>query len=331
VPEWRLWAAGTIVVLAVAGGVAPARSQVLDRPNTPPDVTAFGTTAVWSARSTDDGLFRLTAWQDGQLSTLPVAPSERPLADVDLGPGPDGGVWAVYSRCDAPEGAAGACDLYRFDFATRDEARLDAVSAPGIDEHAPTIWGDRIAFARRPPSVAVGRPAERAFIARVDGSTPPEGLPMYGPRDVPRDHLRDFSITGLDLQGDELALSWQAYCCNAVTWGPAEGPRRRAFFGEHYGQHGDIGLSPTLRGRSLVYGVYSRDYAYQAAAAYRVDTRTGLHEVLALPPSLSGLAQFGERSLLATFGSWYYEHPCPRCTVELLSSPRWKSHRPARR
>src|SRR5690348_14241720 len=59
---------------------------------------------VWDGTS-----YRLTLRHAGSTTTLPVAGSAQPLTP-DLGPGPDGGEVAVYSRCDH------GCDLYRYDF-----------------------------------------------------------------------------------------------------------------------------------------------------------------------------------------------------------------------
>jgi hypothetical protein len=97
-------------------------------------------------------VYRLTQYSEGAVRTLPVAPNRVPF-DVDLGPGPNRGTVAVYSRCRKPPVATfvlngrRGCDLHAFRFATMREERLTRANS-AADEYWPTIWRSRIAFTR---------------------------------------------------------------------------------------------------------------------------------------------------------------------------------------
>lgn len=75
----------------------------------------------------------------GRTVRLPI----DPVRDLDLGPGPDGRVTAVYVRCRP------SCDVWSYDLVTGVERRVRAVSVADVKEQHPSIWGDRIAFERR--------------------------------------------------------------------------------------------------------------------------------------------------------------------------------------
>jgi len=113
---------------------------------------------AWSARDPQADAFRLVVRSGGVVSPAPVAPRAEPF-DVDLGPTATGTIAAVYSRCtrevadggasaDALYGRGRGCDLYRLDLDTGRERRLDQASSPTASEFWPTLWRDRIAFAR---------------------------------------------------------------------------------------------------------------------------------------------------------------------------------------
>ena len=130
---------------------APAAAQdtVLARVDRPTPIAAYGGRVAWSVRDPATDRFALVT-QDGP---VPV-PTRGVAFDVDLGPGPDGGVTAVYSRCrtEPPNFVqlvrGRGCDIYTFDFAAGTERRVAAVSSPSASEAWPTIHKGRIAFAR---------------------------------------------------------------------------------------------------------------------------------------------------------------------------------------
>ena len=136
---------------------SPAAAQdadVLARVDRPTPVAAYGGRVAWSVRDPATDRFALVSQTAGGVpAPLPVAPRGVPF-DVDLGPGPDGGVTACTSRCRdraaelRADGQGRGCDVYAFDFAAGTERRVAAVSSPSASEAWPTIHRERIAFAR---------------------------------------------------------------------------------------------------------------------------------------------------------------------------------------
>jgi len=111
----------------------------------------------------------LTQIVDDRPQRLPIESRMGVPFDVDLGPDEDGDVVAVYSRCATEpdpvrvRGVFGArvfsdpypaytagrgCDIYRYDFDTRQETRLKGASTNQASEVLPSIWRDQVAFAR---------------------------------------------------------------------------------------------------------------------------------------------------------------------------------------
>jgi len=174
-------------------------------------LAAYGDVVAWSERAGDG--YHLTALVDGRTSRLPVAPRSVPF-DVDLGPSAEGRPVAVYSRCEAEATAEGpglthphtsgrGCDLYRYDFDTARESKVAGASTREASEVLPSIWRDRIAFARvyeqrsgargRVPYLYV-RPLEGGRSERQPGGARgTDGLP--GP-------------TSVDLYGRRLSFAW---------------------------------------------------------------------------------------------------------------------------
>jgi opacity protein-like surface antigen len=142
--------------------LAPAASHAQDQPiatvDRPTPVASFGGRVIWSTLNQATGNWSLVTRAGGVTQTVPVAP-RRVAFDADLGPGPDGGVVAVYSRCaqDPPPGSGFAptlynrgrgCDIWMYDFATGTERRLANASSPSATEFFPTIWRNTLAFGR---------------------------------------------------------------------------------------------------------------------------------------------------------------------------------------
>lgn len=152
----QLAIAHTAVALALMlAAPAAAADTVVATTARPTTVDAFAGRAVWSAWDPAARAYRLTEYADGQVRTLPVAPSRVPF-DVDLGPAPRRGTLAVYSRCKRPpvtswqlNGRRG-CDLYRYDFRRSRESRIARANSRS-DEYWPTVWRGRLAFTRTYP------------------------------------------------------------------------------------------------------------------------------------------------------------------------------------
>lgn len=211
---------------------------------------------------------------------LPVAPRMGVPFDVEMGPGEDGGLVAVYSRCAVepdvervrkefgsrvfsnpyPAYTAGrGCDIYRYDFETRRESLVEGASTRGASEMLPSIWGDRVAFVRvyerrdgdrgvfpylyvRP--LAGGRSQRQA-----GGSRGTEGLP--GP-------------TRLDLYGRRLSFSWNYSTREASRGGPAGVTEMRL---DTVGGANRV-LSRASHGDERTYGSYLGPQGYRGRIFY---------------------------------------------------------------
>lgn len=174
-------------------------------------IDGWGGWLVWSRRS-DDGTFGLVARApDGTGVRLPVPAQKAPI-DASIGPGPDGGPLVVYARCTRPESARPTgCDVHRIDPRTGVDAPVPSASAPGVDERAPAVWGDRIAFSR-----SVGRPSARrsaVALSTLDAQKPT--TPAIYPPDkerigTGRRNFQAYTPDSIDLRGSTLAYVWHA-------------------------------------------------------------------------------------------------------------------------
>jgi hypothetical protein len=169
----------------------------------PTGVAAYGGFAVWSQGKAFDayghspGGFRLVASvAGGAPAALPVRPRAIPF-DASVGPDEHGRPTVVYSRCKHepadfdggffsgsllgtnPYAAARGCDVYRYDVARQRETRVKAASDLRESEFMPSVWRDRIAFARgRNVYVSTAGHAARAVAGADRGE--PIGLAIYG-------------------------------------------------------------------------------------------------------------------------------------------------------
>ena len=151
-------------IVPPAAGVAPPApgapaGGALARETRVTEVDTFGGLTAWSAFQPATGTYRLMLREEGALGVpAGVGPRAVPF-DVDLGPGPGGGVVAVYSRCAREpqrHDAAGVllratgrgCDVFRYDVATGQESKLAGASTDQASEFLPSVWRDEVAFAR---------------------------------------------------------------------------------------------------------------------------------------------------------------------------------------
>jgi hypothetical protein len=135
-------------------GVAEADTTIahIVRPSL---VNALNGTVVWSAYDNGDQAYHLMSLSSGQVTALPVPPADS-VFDADLGIDAAGKLIVAYSRCGQPREklpfimapATADCDLYRYRFGDPGEQKLAAFSRAGTSEFLPSIWGNRIAFAR---------------------------------------------------------------------------------------------------------------------------------------------------------------------------------------
>jgi hypothetical protein len=134
--------AALLVVAVTFLVVGPAEADISITAATP--VRAWGATALLSVREGDG--FRL-ATQRGTQPSVPVpgiAPASHPF-EADIGPGPSGSPVIVFARCRGD----GVCRLMRTTLAGGKEIAISGSAGINGFEHAPAVWGNRIAFARR--------------------------------------------------------------------------------------------------------------------------------------------------------------------------------------
>jgi hypothetical protein len=155
-------------LMALAALVACAASahadELIANVARPTPVGALGGRVVWSDYDALQHAYFLTQRFNGTTARLPVRPRSVPF-DVDLGLDSGGAAVAAYSRCRKepgprngalgnsltlmPQWSTGrGCDLYVLNLQTNVETRVSGASSAGASEFLPTVWRDRIAFAR---------------------------------------------------------------------------------------------------------------------------------------------------------------------------------------
>ena len=203
-----------LAALALALCPAAARADftvaAVERP-TP--ISAYAGHVIWSqfdAGVAGYRLFEAHASPAGQVTTqLAAAPRSVPF-DADIGPGADGAPTVVYSRC-ATEPRLGAdqlpvwatgrgCDVFALALGATAETRVAGVSTGGSSEFLPSIWRDKVAFAR----VYEARNSNPyVYVRGGDGPSARQPGGLRGETGLP-------GPTSLDLAGIRLALTWGA-------------------------------------------------------------------------------------------------------------------------
>jgi hypothetical protein len=200
-------------LFAVALAVVPSASadQQLAEEQQAFIAAAHGDVIVWSSYDAAGQHYRLMTLSGSTATPLPIAP--RPEAfDVSLGPGENGSPVAVYSRCTGKtppiytEGgashASSGCDIYRYDFASSQERKVESVSSARLSETQPSIRGRRIAFVRelRPRGREVVRNA--VYTGSTTGTRKPRRRP--NPRSP-----RGGQVEGVSLTSRGLLFVWR--------------------------------------------------------------------------------------------------------------------------
>lgn len=192
----RRLACTLVSVAALAAGAAPARAAELiaTLPSVSP-LRPYGNAIAWSQWDPSSRGYRFWLHFGGRNEALPIAP--RPIPeDFDLGTDARGVQMLVYTRCNP------RCDLYIAGFGGF-ERRLDAASAPGADESAPTLSRGRLAWAR----------GDSVFTRRLDDarSVRSRRVLRVARRSCPArgrcGPTGDRAIEDLELQGDRLAVT----------------------------------------------------------------------------------------------------------------------------
>ena len=154
----------TLFVLFGPAGGAAAADDLIATVARPTPVSAFDGRVVWSEYDAGANRYFLVQRVAGVTSRLPVDPRSVPF-DVDLGPDADGSPVATFSRCrldpprrdprtgnalaQMPEWRRGrGCNVHMYSFETGREVQVRHASTAAASEFLPTVWTDRIAFAR---------------------------------------------------------------------------------------------------------------------------------------------------------------------------------------
>ena len=232
-----------LLTLIALMGAAPAGAdadELIATVARPTPVSSFDGRIVWSEYDAGANRYFLVQREAGVTSRLPVEPRSVPF-DVDLGPDVDGKPVAAYSRCrldpprrDPPTGNALAqmpewrrgrgCNLYLYSFETGREVRVRHASTAAASEFLPTVWTDRIAFARvferrrgirgrraylyeRPNSLFASQ-GRSGHTRRMPAGPRARDLYCSGPRRCER--LVEPGPTSLDIATRRLAFGWDS-------------------------------------------------------------------------------------------------------------------------
>jgi hypothetical protein len=206
---------GVLVVAAAAspaaGARAAARSTVAAVSADTP-VSAHGGWVVWSLRS--GSRWRLIAWRDGRIRTLPIAGRGEPF-DADVGTDARGRAVVTFSRCDETEPEPGfawmgqGCRLRLVDLASGRERALRVPRDSESSDTSPSMWRGRVAFARTVTgSASVSRvllaDARGRRLRRLPGGSTAKGCARVAC--APKGGR--FTVEGLDLGSKIVSFLW---------------------------------------------------------------------------------------------------------------------------
>jgi hypothetical protein len=232
----RVSSIALVISLSLVAAPSASADETIATLARPAPVSAYDGRVVWSSFDPARNAYALVTRFDGVTSEVPVEPRVVPF-DVDLGPDRDGRTVAAYSRCrreppprrnpaignvftQLPDWARGrGCDLYKFDFANGRVTRITAANSPGASEFLPSIWKDRVAFARVYERKR-GRAGERPYLYARSLRSSRRSLRLpAGTRSTSRycsgrprrcRLLVEPGPTALDLRGRRLALVWDS-------------------------------------------------------------------------------------------------------------------------
>jgi hypothetical protein len=210
-----------LAAAVLASSASPAVAQddgVVVRLDRETPIAAHRGVLAWSERDGRSEGFRLVIRRDGVTTPAPVAPRSMPF-DVDLGPTASGGIGAVYSRCTREVGSGGGadvlygrgrgCDVFLLDLDSGGERRIAGASARGSNEFWPTLWRERIAFARtydRKPDFPY------LYARRVEGGGRSVRLPGGARGECADGRCSPQTLSrpaALDLYGRRLGFTWK--------------------------------------------------------------------------------------------------------------------------
>jgi hypothetical protein len=129
------------VALVVVAHAGPARADTPATSVGSPAVTAEGAYVAWSSYDALGDAYELMVL--GPEGVRPAGLPARPAPlDVDLGPGPDGSVWAVYADCDS------GCGVRRYDLASGADGPIGPGRPVSCAVSHPTVHRAMLAYVR---------------------------------------------------------------------------------------------------------------------------------------------------------------------------------------
>ena len=130
-----------LTVLSCLALAAPAAAEELAASPGRIMADAYGGRIAWAQLDPSTGMWELVEHRAGKVRLLRGAGASKEPVRIDLGPGPDGQVVAVYAR---------AGKLYLYDFAKREERAMVEFGTGSL----PSIWRGQMVFARREGGVS---------------------------------------------------------------------------------------------------------------------------------------------------------------------------------
>jgi hypothetical protein len=190
------------VAVLLAPGTALAATAIGPLAAATP-IRAWSGIAVLSVQDPATGRYQLaTQTGNGLPQALPgIAPAAEPF-DADVGPGPGGTAVIVFARC----ATAGHCHLSRTTPAGGIETPIAGSAASNGWESAPTVWGNRLAFARR-----YAHGSEHVYVRPLNAGTGVKSVQLPGVPARECDEVEmcraidDGTVPELELRGTTLA------------------------------------------------------------------------------------------------------------------------------
>jgi hypothetical protein len=191
------WSIVISVGLALAAGSpAGATDTVVAHLQEPSSIRTYAGVQVFSVFA--EGAYHLGVLRAGNVELLPVPSSPAPFA-ADIGPDRESRPQVIYTRCKT---ARRDCDLFVFSLSSGGSEQPVRGANTSANEVAPTIWKDRIVFARQTKGHRRASVYTRKLSAPL--SRPSERLPAC-PRRCREERGKPVVVVELELSGDDLA------------------------------------------------------------------------------------------------------------------------------
>lgn len=196
------------LALVVAALAVPNRADA--------QIRSYEDTVLWQSPDPATGDYFLMASVNGVVGRLAIPGNsghQQSFGGFDVGPGPDGSTWAVYSRCakqsQSPSSAT-ICRLFRYSFADHSEKMIKEGGRGGVIGGSPSIWGSRLAYVSTNPGETASALYVRSVTANgVHGHRLSQHLPRCWWHSQPRHCVQKYLpyLGDVELEGKNLAVS----------------------------------------------------------------------------------------------------------------------------